>query len=91
MPFLSANMSAKIGYEGYIDLLAVHAGTGAWQVVDWKTDRLPGPDPAAALREAYAPQVAVYAAALGASTGREGRCLLYSTVSGEGVDVPLAR
>jgi ATP-dependent helicase/nuclease subunit A len=87
VPFLWGDPSEKTGYEGYIDLLALNRETGAWLVVDWKTDRLPGPDPRAALLAAYAPQLEIYHRALAASLAGAGpgEAGLYSTVSGEWV------
>lgn len=85
VPFLWGNTSEKIGYEGYIDLLAVNTETGEWLVLDWKTDRMPGPDPMTALHRAYSPQLAIYADALAEQFGAPGICGLYSTVKGEWV------
>lgn len=90
VPFLLGDVSSKTGYEGYIDFLAVRDSGDAWYVVDWKTDRLPGPDPAAQLRTAYAPQLAVYGEAVSALLGANGRCGLFSTVSGALVELPTA-
>lgn len=87
VPFIWGDASDKTGYEGYIDLLAVNRSEGKWIVLDWKTDRMAGEDKIAALRLAYAPQVEIYrraAADLFEGTGKVG---LYSTVSGEWVEV----
>lgn len=82
VPFLRGDSSRKIGYEGYIDLLAVRRGSREWLVVDWKTDRVDSADPANALRRMYGPQLAVYRNALSEHLGPNGKSGLYSTVGG---------
>jgi ATP-dependent exoDNAse (exonuclease V) beta subunit len=52
--------------NGFIDVLADEQDGGAL-VVDWKTDRLGGEDPAAVVERSYATQRAVYALAVLAS------------------------
>ena len=87
VPFLWGDMSVKTGYEGYIDLLAVNRTSGEWMVLDWKTDRMPGEDKTDALRQAYAPQVEIYHRAASDLFRRPGTVGLYSTVSGEWVEI----
>lgn len=85
VPFLAGDVSSKTGYEGFIDLLAIDVESGKWQIIDWKTDRMPDSDPMKALKFAYAPQLEVYDAALRESLGENGESCLYSTVTGETV------
>jgi ATP-dependent exoDNAse (exonuclease V) beta subunit len=83
VPFLARDSqdTALIGYEGYIDLVARHADSGEWLVVDWKTDRLAVDDPSAALLTAYGPQLAVYARAMEDAFESAGQSGLYNTVT----------
>ncbi len=83
LPFLSGNVPEKIGYEGYIDLLARHLREGHWMMIDWKTDRLAGEAPETTLLHTYGPQIAVYRDVLTTSLGRRGESGIYSTVSGK--------
>lgn len=87
LPFLWGDASEKVGYEGFIDLLALHRESGAWMILDWKTDRLDAKDFPAAMRSIYGPQIEVYQRVLASASGTSGETGLYSTVTGEWIRI----
>ena len=94
MPF-SHPRHAGEWMEGIMDLVVLtRGGTELW-IVDWKTDRRrpSDPDDAAFLRRLaakYAPQLQAYAEVFARGLGRPvDRLLLYSTVLGETVQIPV--
>ena len=94
MPF-SHPRHAGEWMEGIMDLVVLTRGGKELWIVDWKTDRRrpSDPDDAAFLRRLaakYAPQLQAYAEVFARGLGRPvDRLLLYSTVLGETVQVPV--
>ncbi|HCC35726.1 MAG TPA: helicase-exonuclease AddAB subunit AddA [Ruminococcaceae bacterium] len=76
--------SEKIVVQGIVDLLIFEPD--GIVIADYKTDRVSS---AQTLKEYYAPQLEVYARALGQSAGSVKECLLYSFSLNECVEVPL--
>jgi ATP-dependent exoDNAse (exonuclease V) beta subunit len=81
LPFLWPESDEQC-LEGVIDLAVFSPSEESWQVIDWKTNRLPaeGGDAVAAL---YRPQVEAYTRALRTLAPGEVRGSLYLTGSGE--------
>ena len=80
VPFSWKKDSSTI-IEGIIDLAIFDINEQRWQVIDWKTDRT-APDQINGIMENYLPQIASYAAALEALTGRTATGGIYSTATG---------
>ena len=79
-PFLW--LEGKDCFEGVMDLAAYAPDESAWQVIDWKTNRL-GPGGSAALLEMYRAQIEAYARAIGKMLSIEVKGSLYLTATGE--------
>jgi ATP-dependent exoDNAse (exonuclease V) beta subunit len=72
--------------EGVMDLAVYTESESAWQVIDWKTNRV-GPAGAAGLVEVYRGQIEAYTGALREMLSAEVRGSLYLTQTGEWVPV----
>jgi len=75
----------KAAIEGIIDFLAFNKKEAQWLLLDWKTDFIEGDSATAAdiLKQRYAPQINLYAEALGGIYRIPGNCFIYSTHKGE--------
>ena len=81
LPFLWPE-SAERCLEGVMDLAIFSPDDGAWQVIDWKTNRI-GANGGAGVVEIYRGQIETYVRALGAMLNAEVKGSLYLTASGE--------
>ena len=77
---------AHDGVEGVIDLAVYSESESAWQVIDWKTNRV-GTTGSAGLVEIYRGQIQAYVRALREMLSAEVKGSLYLTQTGEWVPV----
>lgn len=78
MPLLWRKSDAQC-VEGVIDLALIDRDSGAWLIVDWKTDLVETP---ASLLEAYRGQILAYVEAIAAITQQPASGAIYSTSTG---------